>query len=47
MADPTRLPLTAADVMTTGPATCSAFSSVLEASMIFKDADCGAVSGRR
>jgi CBS domain-containing protein len=43
MADPTRPPLTAADVMTTSPRTCSAFSSVLEASMLFKDADCGAV----
>jgi CBS domain-containing protein len=43
MADPTRPPLTAADVMTTNLRTCSAFSSVLEASMLFKDADCGSV----
>jgi CBS domain-containing protein len=35
--------LTAADVMTTHPRTCSAFSSVLEASLLFQDADCGAV----
>ena len=34
---------TAADVMTPGPRTCSTFSSVLEAVMIFRDADCGAV----
>ena len=43
MAGPTRSPLTAADVMTTHPRTCSAFSSVLEASVLFQDADCGAV----
>jgi CBS domain-containing protein len=43
MADPTRPPLTAADVMTANLRTCSAFSSILEASMLFKDADCGAV----
>jgi len=35
--------LTAADVMTPAPRTCSAFSTVLEAVMIFRDADCGAV----
>lgn len=35
--------LTAADVMTTAPRTCSPFSTVLEAVMIFRDADCGAV----
>lgn len=35
--------LTAADVMTAGPRTCSTFSTVLEAVMIFRDADCGAV----
>jgi CBS domain-containing protein len=29
--------------MTTHPRTCSAFSSVLEASVLFQDADCGAV----
>ena len=34
---------TAADVMTPGPRTCSSFSTVLEAVMIFRDADCGAV----
>ena len=43
MADSTRPSLTAADVMTAKPRTCSAFSSVLEASMLFTDADCGAV----
>jgi CBS domain-containing protein len=43
MAETTRSPLTAADVMTTNPRTCSAFSSVLEASVLFQDADCGAV----
>jgi CBS domain-containing protein len=43
MADPTRLPLTAADVMTTSPRTCSAYSTILEASVLFQDADCGAV----
>ena len=36
-------PLTAADVMTANPRTCSTFSSVLEAVLIFRDADCGAV----
>src|SRR4051794_40091339 len=35
--------LTAADVMTPGPRTCSTFSTVLEAVLIFRDADCGAV----
>lgn len=35
--------LTAADVMTASPRTCSTYSTVLEASMIFRDADCGAV----
>ena len=34
---------TAAEVMTPGPRTCSTFSTVLEAVMIFRDADCGAV----
>jgi CBS domain-containing protein len=34
--------LTAADVMTAAPSTCSTFSTVLEAVMIFRDADCGA-----
>ncbi len=35
--------LTAIDVMTAGPRTCSTFSTVLEAVLIFRDADCGAV----
>jgi CBS domain-containing protein len=35
--------LTAADVMTPSPRTCSIYSAVLEAVMIFRDADCGAV----
>jgi len=35
--------LTAADVMTAAPLTCSVFSTALEAVMIFRDADCGAV----
>lgn len=34
---------TAADVMTPSPRTCSTFSTVLEAVLIFRDADCGAV----
>ena len=38
----TTLP-TAAEVMTPGPRTCSPFSTVLEAVLIFRDADCGAV----
>jgi CBS domain-containing protein len=36
-------PLTAAALMTRNPRTCSAFSTVLEATLIFRDADCGAV----
>ncbi|MHB1559342.1 MAG: CBS domain-containing protein [Isosphaeraceae bacterium] len=43
MAVPNSSHLTVADVMTTNPRTCSAFSSVLEASSLFQDADCGAV----
>jgi CBS domain-containing protein len=43
MADPTRSSLTAADVMTANPRTCSAYSSVLEASVLFRDVDCGAI----
>jgi CBS domain-containing protein len=35
--------MTAADVMTPSPRTRSAFSTVLEAVMIFRDLDCGAV----
>ena len=34
---------TAADLMTPAPRTCSTFSTILEAVMIFRDADCGAV----
>src|SRR3954451_4394065 len=34
---------TAADVMTASPRTCSPYSTVLEAVMVFRDADCGAV----
>jgi CBS domain-containing protein len=43
MPDPSPTNLTAADVMTANPRTCSAFSSILEASLLFQDADCGAV----
>ncbi len=43
MADATRPIATAADVMTPNPRTCSPFSSVMEAVLIFRDADCGAV----
>jgi CBS domain-containing protein len=35
--------ITAADVMTPAPRTCSSYSTVLEAVMIFRDNDCGAV----
>ncbi len=35
--------LTAADVMTASPRTCSPFSTVLEAVLIFRDANCGVV----
>ncbi len=35
--------MTAADVMTVSPHTCSSFSTVLEAVMIFREKDCGAV----
>jgi len=35
--------LTAGDLMTPNPRTCSSFSTVLEAVLIFRDADCGAV----
>jgi CBS domain-containing protein len=34
---------TAADIMTASPRTCSPFSTVLEATLIFRDQDCGAV----
>ena len=43
MATSTDSTVTAADVMTPNPRTCSTFSTVLEAAMIFRDADCGAV----
>src|SRR3954467_4440320 len=43
MAENSPKPLTAADLMTSSPRTCSSFSSVLEAVMIFRDAHCGAV----
>ncbi len=36
-------PSTAADVMTPAPRSCSKFSTVLEAVLIFRDADCGFV----
>ena len=35
--------LLASDVMTPNPRTCSEFSTVLEAVLIFRDANCGAV----
>jgi CBS domain-containing protein len=35
--------ITAAEVMTPSPRTCSTFSTVLEAVMIFRETDCGAV----
>ena len=35
--------LTAADLMTPSPRTCSPFSTVLEAVMVFRDCDCGAM----
>ncbi|MGZ3388023.1 MAG: YhjD/YihY/BrkB family envelope integrity protein [Isosphaeraceae bacterium] len=40
---PAPVRLTADDVMTPGPRTCSPFSTVVEAAMIFRDSDCGAV----
>ena len=43
MATATRQIATASDVMTPSPRACSPFSSVLEAVLIFRDADCGAV----
>src|SRR5438270_13257849 len=43
MPTPDRTKLTAADVMTPDPRSCSPFSTVLEAVLIFRDADCGAV----
>jgi CBS domain-containing protein len=43
MPDSSPTNLTAADVMTPNPRTCSAFSTMLEASMLFQDVGCGAV----
>ncbi len=43
MATPDESTLTAADLMTAAPRTCTNYSTVLEAVMIFRDADCGAV----
>src|SRR4051794_20349700 len=43
MEAPTRTIRTAAAPMTAGPRTCSLFSSVLEAVMIFRGVDCAAV----
>jgi CBS domain-containing protein len=40
---PVERKLTAAEIMTPAPRTCSKFSTVLEAVMIFRDADCGIV----
>ena len=40
LVDPT---LTVAEAMTASPRTCSAASTVLEAVMIFRDADCGMI----
>jgi len=35
--------LTAADLITPGPRTCSPFSTVTEAALIFRDENCGAL----
>lgn len=43
MPGPSTTKRTAADVMTPDPRTCSIFSTVLEAVLVFRDADCGAV----
>jgi CBS domain-containing protein len=43
MPDPTPTKLRVADAMTANPRTCSAYSTVLEASALFQDAGCGAV----
>src|SRR5271166_5502007 len=40
LVDPT---LTVAEAMTAAPRTCSPVSTVLEAVMLFRDADCGAI----
>jgi len=39
----TKITPTAADIMTAAPRNCSPFSTVLEAALIFREADCGAV----
>ncbi len=36
-------PVVAADIMTPSPRSCSPYSSVIEAVMVFRDQDCGAV----
>jgi CBS domain-containing protein len=41
--DPPASELTAADVMTPAPRTCSIYSSVQEAVLIFREVDCGAM----
>jgi CBS domain-containing protein len=41
--NPAAAKVKAADVMTANPRTCSPFSTVLEAVLLFRDADCGAV----
>jgi CBS domain-containing protein len=43
MPDPSPNKLRVAEGMTANPRTCSAFSTVLEASALFQDAGCGAV----
>ena len=43
LSTPNARALRASDVMTPDPRTCSNYSSVLEAVMIFRDADCGIV----
>lgn len=35
--------ISVADAMTVGPRTCSPFSSIVEAALIFRDADCGVI----
>ncbi len=43
MSPTTRPTPTASEIMTPNPRTCSKFSTVVEAALIFRDADCGAV----
>ncbi len=40
---PVSSPLTASDIMTAAPRTCSPYSTITEATLIFRDADCGAI----